>query len=59
MNDNGQPQPKISDQGYPEWFGWKESYEVFRPNGEKPAPWGQFTFPPNFDIVFQTLKMTK
>ncbi|WP_162555676.1 hypothetical protein [Reichenbachiella versicolor] len=50
LTADGQPQPKISDKGNPEWFGWKESYEVFRPYGEMPAPWGQFTFPPDFPI---------
>ena len=44
----GNPTPSISDKGKPEWFSWKESYEVFRPNGERPAPWGEFTFPSNF-----------
>ncbi|WP_340198592.1 hypothetical protein [Ascidiimonas sp. W6] len=47
-NDKGEPMPAISDAGNPTWFGWKESYEVFLPNGQKPAPWGVFTPPDHF-----------
>ncbi len=37
---NGEPTAKLSDAGLPVWAGWKESFEVYRPNGEKPLPWG-------------------
>lgn len=46
----GNPQTNISDEGNPEWFGWKESYEVFRPKGQKPSPWGSFNLPEHFDV---------
>lgn len=47
-NIAGDPMPNISDSGNPEWYGWKESYEVFRANGQKPAPWGTFNPPAHF-----------
>ncbi len=48
LDSSGSPQPKISDSGYPEWFEWKESYEVYKEDGSKPSPWGDFSFPPFF-----------
>ena len=48
VDESGKPMPKISDDGNPEWFGWKESYEVFRENGKRPLPWGVFTPPAHF-----------
>ncbi|KAA1243735.1 hypothetical protein [Aquimarina sp. RZ0] len=47
-DDTGKPKSKIEDAGNPRWFEWKESYEVFLPNGQKPAPWGVFTPPAHF-----------
>ena len=48
IDAEGNPQPNISDKGNPEWFGWKESYEVYLEDGSMPSPWGQFSFPPDF-----------
>jgi len=48
MDAEGNPLPTITDDGTPEWYGWKESYEVFRPNGQKPTPWGTFNLPDHF-----------
>jgi len=63
-NDKGMAQPGIGDVGDPIWIKWKESYEVYLPNGAKPAPWGVETYPPNFKqkksekarILFRTSK---
>jgi len=51
VDKKGKPRNKISEQGNPEWFDWKESYEVFLPNGQKPDAWGKFNFPPGFKIA--------
>ncbi|NIJ46361.1 hypothetical protein FHR24_002848 [Wenyingzhuangia heitensis] len=50
LDAKGNPQANISDNGDPEWFEWKESYEVFRPNGQAPSPWGTFNPPNHFTI---------
>ncbi|MGY5351273.1 hypothetical protein ACXGQW_01655 [Wenyingzhuangia sp. IMCC45533] len=53
-DDKGHPKDHLSDDGTPEWFKWKESYEVFRPNGEKPTPWGTFNYPIGFPTDLET-----
>lgn len=40
MGTDGKPQGKLDDEGQPMWSGWKESFEVYKPNGTKPLPWG-------------------
>ncbi|EHQ25191.1 hypothetical protein [Mucilaginibacter paludis] len=40
VNDKGEPKADITDAGKRIWEGWKESYEVFRVNGDKPHVWG-------------------
>lgn len=66
VNEKGEPMPAISDKGSPGWFNWKESYEVFLPNGQKPAPWGVSSLPAHFPknlslsgekILFRTNKV--
>lgn len=66
VDEKGEPMPGIADEGVPTWFGWKESYEVFLPDGQKPAPWGVFTPPEHFadsanhkgeKILFRTNKL--
>ncbi|WP_256667357.1 MULTISPECIES: cytochrome C [unclassified Pseudomonas] len=39
--DDGSPAPGLIGQedGPTVWESWKESYQIFRPKGEKPAPW--------------------
>lgn len=44
----GRARHRLSDKGEPAWTNWKESFEVFLPDGRKPAPWGVQTFPPDF-----------
>lgn len=44
-NEAGQPQPNIGDHGPALWERWKESYEVFKSDGGKPAPWGEKDLP--------------
>lgn len=44
----GTAQPSINAAGDPTWIKWKESYEVYLPDGAKPAPWGVQTYPPHF-----------
>lgn len=39
VDDKGSPLEKISDAGAPQWTIWKESYEVFKEDGSKPADW--------------------
>ena len=39
LNDSRQPLPNITDKGTPQWETWKESSEVFLPDGSAPAPW--------------------
>jgi hypothetical protein len=46
-DNKGEPQG-IDSAGDPIWVKWKESYEVYLPNGAKPAPWGVQTYPPHF-----------
>lgn len=56
--------PNIDGKGQPGWIDWKESYEVYLPDGGKPAPWGSQIFPPNFKqqnpeharVLFRTSK---
>ncbi len=40
LDDSGKPLSKITDKGNPQWETWKESTEVFLPDGSAPAPWG-------------------
>ena len=40
LDDSRQPLPDITDKGTPQWETWKESSEVFLPDGSAPAPWG-------------------
>ena len=37
---NGKPKAHFTDIGVPLWMSWKESFEVYRLDGKKPAPWG-------------------
>ncbi len=36
----GTPTPRITDNGIPIWESWKESFEIFKPDGSAPTPWG-------------------
>ena len=45
VDDQGLPLPKITDPGEPRWYNWKESFEVFKDDGSKPLPWGQYELP--------------
>jgi len=36
----GNPAPNFTDAGNATWLGWKESFQVYRGDGKKPAPWG-------------------
>lgn len=40
MHPDGKPKAKLSDEGLPVWSSWKESFEVYKPDGGKPSPWG-------------------
>lgn len=42
---NGLPAPTITGDGDPIWYGWKESFEVFREDGSEPSQWGSFDPP--------------
>ncbi len=37
---DGKAKPKFTDKGDPSWLGWKEAFQVYRADGQKPAPWG-------------------
>lgn len=37
---DGTPKSKFTDAGEPAWLGWKEAFQVYREDGQKPAPWG-------------------
>lgn len=39
-NEKGEPMPNFTDQGEPAWLRWKEAFQVYRFDGQKPAPWG-------------------
>jgi len=39
-DEQGQPMPNFTDDGKPTWLGWKEAFEVYKPDGGTPAPWG-------------------
>ncbi len=36
----GKPMPKFTDDGSSTWQSWKEAFQVYRKDGQKPAPWG-------------------
>lgn len=36
----GAPQPRLGDAGAPAWTRWIETYQVFKPGGADPDPWG-------------------
>ena len=38
--EDGTPKFKFTDEGSPAWLGWKEAFQVYRKDGQKPAPWG-------------------
>ena len=38
--EDGTPKAKFTDKGDPSWLGWKEAFQVYRADGQKPAPWG-------------------
>ena len=40
VGPDGKPRASLSDKGPRLWEGWKESFEVFRDDGRRPAPWG-------------------
>ncbi len=40
LDADGNPMPNFTDQGAPTWLGWKEAFQVYRADGQKPAPWG-------------------
>lgn len=44
----GKAHPRVSHKGDPGWIHWKESSEVYLPDGRKPAPWGVQELPPDF-----------
>lgn len=45
--DQGKPLASLTTPGDPQWTTWKESYEVFLPDGSTPAPWNApRTLPP-------------
>tara|TARA_B110000091_G_scaffold208044_1_gene247108 strand:+ start:560 stop:2191 length:1632 start_codon:yes stop_codon:yes gene_type:complete len=37
---DGKAKAKFTDKGDPSWLGWKEAFQVYRADGQKPAPWG-------------------
>jgi len=37
---DGTPMPNFTDEGEATWLGWKEAFQVYRADGQKPAPWG-------------------
>ncbi len=63
----GKAQRRVSDQGEPKWINWKESFEVFLPDGRRPAAWGVQELPPDFKpdqpgrvlVLFRTSKATQ
>ena len=40
LDTAGNPMPNFTDQGTATWLGWKEAFQVYRADGQKPAPWG-------------------
>ncbi len=36
----GNPMPNFTDDGSATWLGWKEAFQVYQADGQKPAPWG-------------------
>ncbi|MEI6947542.1 hypothetical protein V9K67_10140 [Paraflavisolibacter sp. H34] len=48
----GQPQSSITGTGDRLWEHWKESFEIFLPDGSTPKPWGApEALPPGFSAV--------
>ena len=47
---DGEARARITDEGKPRWTSWKESYEVYKPDGGTPLPWGESEFPENFKL---------
>lgn len=46
VDERYRPREKLGDPGDPAWTEWIESFEVFRPDGAEPAPWGSPTHTP-------------
>lgn len=40
VSKDGTAKSKFTDKGDPSWLGWKEAFQVYRADGQKPAPWG-------------------
>jgi len=49
-DESGQPKKDINDDGTYPWQSWKESFEVFQPNGSAPTKWGEHGFPSGFKL---------
>ncbi|HEY0177376.1 MAG TPA: hypothetical protein VGC08_13420 [Pedobacter sp.] len=70
VDDKGKPKPEITDEGGRIWEKWKESYEVFKEDGDKPHVWGAATDLPdeleakvkskkgNLELLFRTSKFS-
>ncbi|MBL4662230.1 MAG: hypothetical protein JKY22_01390 [Flavobacteriaceae bacterium] len=40
LDESGAAKPNFTDKGTSAWLGWKEAFQVYRADGQKPAPWG-------------------
>lgn len=40
VDDKGKPMSALGDEGDPAWTDWIETYQVFKPKGAEPDPWG-------------------
>jgi len=43
MDAKGRPRQRLGERGQPQWTGWIETYQVFKPDGSAPDPWGGAT----------------
>lgn len=43
VDGEGRPKPAIGDAGPPHWSTWTEVYQIFKPDGAEPDPWGAET----------------
>jgi hypothetical protein len=41
VGDNGRPLANLNSPGAPEWSHWSETFQIFKPDGSRPDPFGQ------------------
>lgn len=46
VDEEGNPQPNLTDEGISRVATWREAYEIFQADGSAPVPWGDPRQPP-------------